>query len=157
MFRTQDKGSYMKRFNKTSVIKRTAGILRGNEGTSLILVSIIAILIIACVVILHVTTSSLWASADLQKYQDQAYVLATSMGDSIDDLVEAGKIDISSYNNTVFINDSTLPASSVTAQVKQNADGNYEVTVTATAGNGKATYIYKATYRGSGTSYSRVY
>ena len=78
----------MKRFSKTSVIKRTAGILRGNEGTSLILVSIIAILIITCVVILHVTTSSLWASADLQKYQDQAYVLATSMGDSIDDLVD---------------------------------------------------------------------
>ena len=88
----------MKRFSKTSVIRRTAGILRGNEGTSLILVSIIAILIITCVVILHVTTGSLWASADLQKYQDQAYVLATSMGDSIDDLVDEGKINIASYN-----------------------------------------------------------
>ena len=147
----------MKRLGKTSVIKKTSGILRSNEGTSLILVSIIAIIIVAGVVILHVTTSSLWASADLQRYQDQAYVMATSMGDSIDDLVDAGKIDLSSYNGQQFINDSSLPASNVTATVALTSGGNYEVTITATAGNGKATYIYKATYRGSGTSYSRVY
>ena len=139
-------------------MKRTCGILRSNEGTSLVLVSIIAIIIVAGVVILHVTTSSLWASADLQRYQDQAYVLATSMGDSIDDLVDAGKMDLSSYaaNHTV-ITDDNLSAQTVVVTVSQNSSGNYEVTVTATAGNGMATYIYKATYRGSGTSYSRVY
>ena len=134
---------------------------RSKKGMTLVemivAMALTSIFLASCVVILHVTTSSLWASADLQKYQDQAYVLATSMGDSIDDLVDEGKINIASYNGQVFINDSTLPASSVTAQVKQNADGNYEVTVTATSGNGKATYIYKATYRGSGTSYTRVY
>lgn len=139
-------------------MKRTCGILRSNEGTSLVLVSILAIIIVAGVVILHVTTSSLWASADLQRYQDQAYVLATSMGDSIDDLVDAGKMDLSSYaaNHTV-ISDDNLSAQTVVVTVSQNSSGNYEVTVTATAGNGMATYIYKATYRGSGTSYSRVY
>ena len=68
-----DKGSHMRRYNKTSLFKRTSGILRDNEGTSLVLVSIIAIIIITGVVILHVTTSSLWASADLQKYQDQEF------------------------------------------------------------------------------------
>lgn len=139
-------------------MKRTCGILRSNEGTSLVLVSIIAIIIVAGVVILHVTTSSLWASADLQRYQDQAYVLATSMGDSIDDLVDAGKIDLSSYaTNHTVITDDNLSAQTIVVTVSQNSSGNYEVTVTATAGNGKATYIYKATYRGSGTSYSRVY
>jgi hypothetical protein len=148
----------MKRYDKKSLMKRTCGILRSNEGTSLVLVSIIAIIIVAGVVILHVTTSSLWASADLQRYQDQAYVLATSMGDSIDDLVDAGKMDLSSYaaNHTV-ITDDNLSAQTVVVTVSQNSSGNYEVTVTATAGNGMATYIYKATYRGSGTSYSRVY
>ena len=152
-----DKGSHMRRYNKTSLIKRTSGILRDNEGTSLVLVSIIAIIIITGVVILHVTTSSLWASADLQKYQDQAYVLATSMGDSIDDLVAQNQIDLSAcVGSTPFIDDSTLQASRVTATVASR-NGNYEVTITASAGNGKGTYVYTVTYRGAGTSYSRVY
>lgn len=147
----------MKRLMKTSLFKRTSGILRENEGTSLVLVSIIAIIIITGVVILHVTTSSLWASADLQKYQDQAYVLATSMGDSIDSLVSQNKIDLSScVGTTPFIDDSTLQASRVTVTVAEK-NGNYEVTISATAGNGKGTYVYKVTYRGSGTSYTRVY
>lgn len=146
----------MKKIEKTSLIKRTTGILRSNDGTSLILVAIIAILVISAVVVLHVTTSSLWASADLQKYQDQAYVMANSMGDSIDDLIAQNKLDLASLSSSgPFINDSTLPASSVVAKVEAS-NGNYVVTVTATAGNGKAEYVYTATYTGSGLSYSRV-
>jgi len=146
----------MKRYNKTSLVRRTSGILRSNEGTSLVLVSIIAIIVIAAVVILHVTTSSLWAAAELQRYQDQAYVLATSMGDSIDDLIAQDKIDLSSYtSSSSFITDSSLPASTVTASVVQR-NGNYVVTVTAVVGNGTATYVYTATYSGSGTHYSKV-
>ncbi|MCQ2503960.1 MAG: hypothetical protein MJ103_01870 [Saccharofermentans sp.] len=146
----------MKKIEKTSLIKRTTGILRSNDGTSLILVAIIAILVISAVVVLHVTTSSLWASADLQKYQDQAYVMANSMGDSIDDLIAQNKLDLASLSSSgPFINDSTLPASSVVAKVEAS-NGNYVVTVTATAGNGKAEYVYTATYNGSGLSYSRV-
>ena len=152
----QDKGYGMKKIEKTSLIKRTTGILRSNDGTSLILVAIIAILVISAVVVLHVTTSSLWASADLQKYQDQAYVMANSMGDSIDDLIAQNKLDLASLSSSgPFINDSTLPASSVVAKVEAS-NGNYVVTVTATAGNGKAEYVYTATYTGSGLSYSRV-
>lgn len=151
-----DKGSVMKRLMKTSLRTRTSGILQSNEGTSLVLVSIIAIIIITGVVILHVTTSSLWASADLQKYQDQAYVLAYSMGDSIDELISNNQLDLSSYtSSSSFINDSSLPASNVTASVALR-NGNYVVTVTATTGNGKATYVYTATYRGSGVNYTRV-
>ena len=146
----------MKRLMKTSLRTRTSGILQSNEGTSLVLVSIIAIIIITGVVILHVTTSSLWASADLQKYQDQAYVLAYSMGDSIDELISNNQLDLSSYtSSSSFINDSSLPASNVTASVALR-NGNYVVTVTATTGNGKATYVYTATYRGSGVNYTRV-
>ena len=151
-----DKGSVMKRLMKTSLRTRTSGILQSNEGTSLVLVSIIAIIIITGVVILHVTTSSLWASADLQKYQDQAYVLAYSMGDSIDELISNNQLDLSSYtSSSSCINDSSLPASNVTASVALR-NGNYVVTVTATTGNGKATYVYTATYRGSGVNYTRV-
>ena len=147
----------MRRYSKTSLYKKTSGILQDNEGTSLVLVSIIAIIIITGVVILHVTTSSLWASAELQQYQDQAYVLATSMGDSIDSLVAQNKIDLSNCVGTSpFINDSSLQASRVTATVALK-NGNYEVTINASAGNGMGTYVYTITYRGSGTSYTRVY
>ena len=73
----------MKRYNKTSLIKRTSSILRDNEGTSLLLVAVIAILIITGVVILRMTTTTLWAASDKQQYKDQAYVMATSLGDSL--------------------------------------------------------------------------
>ena len=58
--------------------------LRGNEGSSIVLVTIIAIIIVTGIIILRVTTSSLWASADKQYNQDQAYIAATSLGEAID-------------------------------------------------------------------------
>ena len=80
----------------------------------------------------------------------------TRIGDCILDVAQ-NKIDLSACVGTSpFIDDSTLQASRVTATVVAK-NGNYEVTITASAGNGKGTYVYTITYRGSGTSYTRVY
>ncbi len=149
----------MKCSYKTSYGRRLTDILRGNEGTSLVLVTIIAIIIITGVVILRVTTSSLWASADKQVYQDQAYELATSMGESVDTLIDEGKIDLSLICGTdaathqlAADSDTGIPNSEVAVTVRHNGSF-YEVVTTAHVA--RATYIYTATYSGSGTSYTR--
>ena len=54
----------------------------GNEGSSIVLVTIIAIIIVTGIIILRVTTSSLWASADKQYNQDQAYMAATDKNEA---------------------------------------------------------------------------
>ena len=150
----------MKCYNKTSIIKRTKSILRDNEGTSLLLVAVIAILIITGVVILRVTTTSLWASADKQQYQDKAYVMASSMGESLDKLiVDDRQIDLSKIaalsdpSDRVIVNDSLPDGSTIVADVKKSGD-SYIVTVRATLNNDYE-YVYTAVYTGSGTSYMR--
>ena len=150
----------MTRKNKTTISKRLRSILHSNEGTSLVLVTIIAIIIITGVVILRVTTSTLWASADKQYYQDRCYVMATSMGDSIDKLIHDGTINLAEYTSeTKLIQSGQINASSgsgdSTEVVITPSGEGYVVTVTATAGN--ASYSYSAFYSktGSGGSYSR--
>lgn len=150
----------MKRYNKTSVITRTRAILQDNEGTSLLLVAVIAILIITGVVILRVTTTTLWAAADKQQYQDKAYVMASSMGESLDTLiVEQKQIDLSKIAASndpaarVIVNDTLPDGSEITADVRKTGDV-YIVTVRSTLNN-DFEYVYTATYSGSGTSYTR--
>ena len=85
----------MRRIEKMTIGRRAEGILRDNEGASLVLITVIAIIILTSVVILRVTTSTLWASADKQRTQDKAYVEATTMGASIDYLISDGTINLS--------------------------------------------------------------
>ena len=77
----------MKRIRHDNLIKRTAAVLGNNEGASLVLVSILAILVLLAVVILRLATTTFMASANRQLNQDQAYELAASLGSSIDELI----------------------------------------------------------------------
>ena len=125
----------MRRVNETSLGRRTADILRSNDGTSIVLVTIIAIIIIASVIILRITTSALWASADKQYYQDQAYMRATSLGQSIDSLIKSHDFTLTPGTTTIDGN-----------TVEVTGTGPYTVTVTSKVGN--AEYQYTATYPG---------
>lgn len=145
----------MRRISKTSIKGRALDILRGNEGTSIVLVTIIAIIIITGIVILRITSSNLWASADKQYYQDQAYMMATSMGSSVDALIADGVINLSDYTAATTIitdNPSQIAGASVTVVVTPSTTG-YVVEVEANAGN--ETYLYTAFY--SRTAGSGVY
>ena len=85
----------MKRIRRDRLFRRTARILGNNEGTSLVLVAILAIIVLAAVVILRVATTTFMASSNRQLNQDQAYELAASLGASIDRLIEEDKFSIS--------------------------------------------------------------
>ena len=148
----------MKCINKTSLPRRAGDILRGNEGTSIVLVTIIAIIIVTGVVILRMTTSTLWASADKQYNQDIAYEMATSMGASVDALINSGviKLDSSEYTNAnemIICTDST-DVGTVTVYITQSGD-DFIIDIKAVAGG--ATYVYSAYYMkvGSGGLYTR--
>ena len=87
----------MKRMRRDNLIERTAAILGNNEGASLVLVSILAILVLLSVVILRLATTTFMASSNRQLNQDQAYELAASLGSSIDALIEKTKTSIEEY------------------------------------------------------------
>lgn len=125
-----------------------------NEGASLVLVSILAILVVTAVVILRVTSSTYMASANRQANQDQAYELAASLGESIDELIENGKYDISVVPDGKQIlkvghgtsqHLSGLPAKSYAVAEVSNITGGKRLKVTAVVGN--AEYIYTKEYR----------
>ena len=78
----------MRRKGKNAI--KNGFVLRKNEGSSIVLVTIISIIIVTGVIILRVTTSSLWASADKQYNQDQAYMAATSLGEAVDVILYEG-------------------------------------------------------------------
>lgn len=136
-------------WNKTKFRSRVSSILRENEGTSIVLVTIIAVLIIVGVVILRVSTSSLWASADKQYNQDQAFLMATTMGDSIDALVQDGSVNFNNYTNKV-----SWDIDSCMVSIEPYGEG-YLLTVTAESGT--ASYVYSAYYikTGRAGTYSR--
>ena len=164
----------MKRINKTRLGNRSTAILRGNDGASIVLVTIIAILIITGVIILRTTTSALWASADKQLSQDQAYEMATSMGNSLDELIIGKNLNLDSLTYTTATSadgkvystanifpsglstPSDLPNSSIEATViKYQGSDIYTVEVEAHVA--KATYIYTANYTKSGANFKRQY
>lgn len=146
----------MKRMNKTSSNNRFAAILRCNDGASIVLVTIIAILVITGIIILRTTTSALWASADKQLNQDQAYEMATSMGNSLDVLiVNKHQIDLEHSTGTILNTTiADLPDGKITATVTPS-NNVYIVTVESTVAD--ATYVYTAKYTGSGYNYTRQY
>ena len=90
----------MKRIRRDNLLKRTAAILGNNEGASLVLVAIIAIIVLTSVVALRVATTTFMASANRQYNQDQAYELAASLGESIDILISKGKYNIYDKDGT---------------------------------------------------------
>ncbi|MBP3809218.1 MAG: hypothetical protein ILA15_00680 [Clostridiales bacterium] len=144
----------MRRISKTSAGLRAAHILKSNDGASIVLVSIIAILVITAVVILRMSTSSLMAGSDKQYRQDQAYMMATSMGASLDNLIVTKTIRLTNYtdpNGTVIITDSptSIPNSSVTATVTPSGVGYVLQVEAKVAGE---TYIYSAYYSRAGNS-----
>ena len=144
----------MRRISKTSAGRRAAYILKSNDGTSIVLVTIIAILVITAVVILRMSTSSLMAGSDKQYRQDQAYMMATSMGASLDNLIVTKTIRLTNYtdpNGTVIITDSpaSIPNSSVTATVTPSGVGYVLQVEAKVAGE---TYIYSAYYSRAGNS-----
>ncbi len=150
----------MRKKGKTNYLSHLTAILRGNEGTSIVLVTIIAILVITAVIILRMVTSSLLASSDKQYNQDQAYMLATSMGTTIDDLIQQKVIVLTNYTNnsgTVILNNnpSKLPNANVTVTVIPSGQTGYIVNVEAKVG--QATYMYSAYYSrtGNSTNYTR--
>ena len=154
----------MKQISKAKQVNRVISIIYGNEGASLVLVSIIAILVVSAILILRTTTNAMWASANKQLSQDQAYEMATSLGESIDVLISSKEIPLDTiYQGDGYIFHKTtntgLANSSVEATVTTITDSTnrtvYEVNVTATSAD--ATYIYTARYTGSGTSYKRQY
>jgi hypothetical protein len=155
----------MNRRFKTKPDNRFTAILRGNEGASIVLVTIIAILIITGVIILRTTSSALWASADKQLNQDQAYEMATSMGNSLDGIIIGNKsLDLSSIaaGDGVIISKTSingLPNATISASVEplSKDDNNRVYIVTVEANVATASYSYIAQYSGSGTNYRRLY
>ena len=109
---------------KGKFIERTARILGNNEGASLVLVSVLAIIVLTAVIVLRVTTSTFMASANGNL--DPA------------DLVGGGEDGFYSENN--FGN---MPKASVKAVME---DGTVVRTLKVTAVVGKAQYTYTKEY-----------
>lgn len=146
----------MKVWRATTRIK---DILKSNEGASLVLVSVLAIVVLTAVIMLRVTSGTFMASASKQLNQDQAYELAASMGESIDNLIADGKLDINAVPltaNAEGIEESVivprqdgfdgLPDSNVVAKVVRNSsNGNRMLVVESHVG--QASYVYTKEYR----------
>lgn len=119
-----------------------------NEGASLVLVAILAIIVLTAVVILRVTTNTFMASANRQLNQDQAYELAASLGSSIDDLIEDGKFNLEEINSDKVIYSQSsgfigLPDASVEAKIEVKTDVKI---LKVTSHVGKAQYVYTKEY-----------
>ncbi|MBO6193717.1 MAG: hypothetical protein J6O00_06005 [Clostridiales bacterium] len=151
----------MKCKRKTTVSYSISSILRSNEGTSLVFVTIIAIIIITSVVILRMAVGPLWASADKQIYQDQAYEMATSMGETVDTLILSRKIRLDGYSSyphrIVTHSPAALANATVTVTVSRSTIDAKTFVVTVVAEVSNTEYTYTATYTGAGTSYTRMY
>lgn len=147
----------MKCIYKTAFRHRTSGILRDNEGASLVLVTIMSIIIVTSIVILTTNVNTLITSADRQYYQDQAYIAASSMGSSVDALINT--LSLETYEDidkgVLLIRDDNAGYNiKVEAWVIRSSAETFVVTVTAQASG--ETYIYTATYCGSNKNYMRV-
>ncbi|MCR5329163.1 MAG: hypothetical protein K6E12_09990 [Saccharofermentans sp.] len=151
----------MLRTIKAKTDKRIAAVIRGNEGASIVLVTIISILIITGVVILRTATGALWASANMQLNYDQAYEMATSFGDSLDVLIVKEKSislsDIKQSGGIILPSTSVtgLPNSTIKASVSSDENDMYVVNVETHVAD--ASYIYTAKYISMGGNYIRQY
>ena len=147
----------MRRIRRDNLIKRTAAILGNNEGASLVLVSILAILVLLSVVILRLATTTFMASSNRQLNQDQAYELAASLGTSIDELIDEGRFDLDAVKEYRQIYPETetdpskvkwksipnIPNAKVKACILVKTDAKI---LEVTAIVGKAQYVYTKEY-----------
>ena len=148
----------MRKINRNNLTKRITRILGNNDGASLVLVSVLAIIVLTAVVVLRVTTTTFMASANRQLNQDQAYELAASLGESIDLLISEGKYDINKIDlpegkKTIYSltnKDNKLEGlskdASVSAVVSKTEDGEGKL-LTVTANVGTAEYVFTREYR----------
>ena len=143
----------MRRIGKSGLMKKTSDILRSNDGASIVMVTIIAVIIVAGVIILSINSSTLLAFADRQYAKDQAYEAATTMGMALDEHISKGGINLASHDGEVIVSDSSNNIS-VTAVVDCIATDTYVVSVTAHSRGSE--YVFTATYTGAGTTYMRV-
>ena len=138
----------------SKIKNRISEILRDNEGASLVLVSIISIIIVTSVIILRMTVSSLWASADRQYIQDQVYVASTTMGDAIDGLILTKELNLGELAQNKTVTETTYDNMRVSAMVEEVGTSTYKVSVTASLAD--AEYVYSAVYYGSDMNYTRI-
>ncbi|MBR2548402.1 MAG: hypothetical protein IKE92_00135 [Clostridiales bacterium] len=150
----------MRKINRNNLKGRITRILGNNDGASLVLVSVLAIIVLTAVVVLRVTTTTFMASANRQLNQDQAYELAASLGESIDLLISEGKYDINKVELPADVKKKTIYSltnqdnkleglsrdASVKAVVSETEDGKGRV-LTVTANVGTAEYVFTREYR----------
>ena len=141
--------------------------LKSNKGSSLILVAALTVVIIGLTVSLRIMAGIIMASANQQLNQDQAYELATSLGNALEeriingekaDEVEEGaepkkalldpeKVLGQSDHKTIMEMSGFdgLPDASVEAVLSKDAGGRFVVKVTSKVG--KAAYIWTGIYQ----------
>ncbi|MBR3736260.1 MAG: hypothetical protein IKN07_10280, partial [Lachnospiraceae bacterium] len=67
--------------------------LKSNKGSSLILVAALTVVIIGVTVSLRIMAGIIMASANQQLNQDQAYELATSLGNALEERIINGEAE----------------------------------------------------------------
>ena len=143
----------MRRIGKSGLMKKTSDILRSNDGASIVMVTIIAVIIVAGVVILSINSSTLLAFADHQYSKDQAYEAATTLGMTLDEYISKGGIELDQHDGQEIVTDS-YNGIDVIARVDGKGTDTYVVSVTALSRGSE--YVFTATYTGAGTTYMRV-
>ena len=151
--------------------------LKSNKGSSLILVAALTVVIIGITVSLRILAGIIMASANQQLNQDQAYELATSLGNALEERIVNGEeaetggegetatpkkalLNLNAVidqKNGVLVPETKgfdgMPDPSVKADVEKDAEKDRFV-VTVEAHVGKAVYIWTGIYQGS---YDRGY
>ncbi len=151
------------------------GILKSNKGSSLILVAALTVVIIGVTVSLRIMAGIIMASANQQLNMDQAYELATSLGNALEERIVNGEesagsaetdnpeetaepakslLDLQSLlgaGTSVTLMEpmsgfAGLPDASVAAELTKDTAGRYVVKVTSRVG--KASYIWTGIYQG---------
>ncbi len=153
--------------------RRIRGILKSNKGSSLILVAALTVVIIGLAVSLRILSGIIMASANQQLNQDQAYELATSLGNALEERIVNGETQtvtggegeaatpkkaLIDLNNVVVQKGGKLvgemdgfdgmPDARVKADVEKDAEKDRYV-VTVEAHVGKAVYFWTGIYQGS--------
>ena len=139
--------------------------LKSNKGSSLILVAALTVVIIGLTVSLRIMAGIIMASANQQLNQDQAYELATSLGNALEERILNGDDTVKTYlpltDGATLVNESGfdgIPDASVIATVSTD-NSRFVVTVTSWVGKDttyETTYIWTGIYQGSvGEGYTK--
>ena len=131
-------------------------ILKSNRGSSLVLVSVLTVIIIALTVSLRIAAGMIMSSANDQLNQDQAYELAVSPGNSLESRIinpntntgAAAGLELTDGAELVDMTGfDGMPEAKVKAVVSKDGADRYVLTVTSNVG--KAKYIWTGIYKGS--------